>query len=61
MRDGSLPQPDPPYSYVPQTETKPYFFLGKHYVLADEMYASNVDASSFISHQYIIAGKRVPR
>ncbi|HEX3368278.1 MAG TPA: alkaline phosphatase family protein, partial [Candidatus Cybelea sp.] len=26
-------------------------------VLADEMYASNVDASSFISHQYIIAGQ----
>ena len=38
-------------------ETKPYFYLGKHYVLADQMYASNVDASSFISHQYIIAGQ----
>ena len=31
--------------------------MGKHYVLADEMYASNFDASSFISHQYIIAGQ----
>ncbi len=51
------PNSNPPYSYVPHNETKPYFFLGKHYVLADEMYASNVDASSFISHQYIIAGQ----
>jgi phospholipase C len=31
--------------------------LGKHYVLADQMYASNLDASSFVSHQYIIAGQ----
>ena len=31
--------------------------MGKHYVLADQMYASNVDASSFISHQYIVAGQ----
>ena len=46
-----------PYSYVPHSETKPYFYLGKHYVLADEMFASNLDASSFISHQYIIAGQ----
>ena len=46
-----------PYSYVPHIETKPYFYLGKHYVLADEMFASNLDASSFISHQYIIAGQ----
>ena len=42
---------------MPHAETKPYFYLGKHYVLADEMFASNFDASSFISHQYIIAGQ----
>jgi phospholipase C len=54
---GSCPDPVPPYSYVPHTETKPYFFMGKNYVLADQMYASNLDASSFISHQYIIAGQ----
>jgi phospholipase C len=54
---AKCPDPVPPYSYVPQTETKPYFYMGKHYVLADQMYASNVDASSFISHQYIIAGQ----
>ena len=53
----SCPNSNPPYSYVPHSETKPYFFMGKHYVLADQMYASNVDASSFISHQYIIAGQ----
>lgn len=47
----------PTYAYVPHRETKPYFFMGKQYVLADQMYASNFDASSFISHQYIIAGQ----
>ncbi len=51
------PNPNPPYSYVPHTETKPYFDMGKQYVLADQMYASNFDASSFISHQYIISGQ----
>jgi phospholipase C len=51
------PNSHPPYSYVPHSETKPYFFMGENYVLADEMYASNLDASSFISHQYIIAGQ----
>jgi len=53
----NCPNPLPPYSYVPHDETKPYFYLGEHYVLADQMYASNLDASSFISHQYIIAGQ----
>ena len=51
------PNSNPPYSYVPQSETKPYFYLGRNYVLADEMFASNLDESSFISHQYIIAGQ----
>jgi phospholipase C len=51
------PNSNPPYSYVPHSETKPYFYMGENYVLADEMYASNLDASSFISHQYIIAGQ----
>jgi phospholipase C len=49
--------PHPQYSYVPHSETKPYFEMGKQYVLADRMFASNFDASSFISHQYIIAGQ----
>jgi phospholipase C len=47
----------PMYAYVPHTETKPLFAIGKQYVLADQMYASNFDASSFISHQYIISGQ----
>src|SRR6516164_6159734 len=44
------------YAYVPHDETEPYFDMAKQYVLADEMYASNFDISSFESHQYIIAG-----
>jgi phospholipase C len=47
----------PPYSYVPHSQTAPYFSMAKQYVLADQMYASNLDVSSFVSHQYIIAGQ----
>ena len=47
----------PMYAYVPHSETKPLFAIGKQYVLADQMYESNFDASSFVSHQYIIAGQ----
>jgi phospholipase C len=47
----------PQYAYVPRSETAPYFAMAKQYVLADEMFASNFDASSFISHQYIISGQ----
>lgn len=47
----------PQYAFVPYSETKPLFDIGKQYVLADQMYASNFDASSFVSHQYIIAGQ----
>jgi phospholipase C len=47
----------PPYSYVPHSETAPYFSMAKRYVLADQMYASNYDTSSYVSHQYIIAGQ----
>lgn len=54
---GRCPIKHPQYAYVPYTETKPYFDIGKQYVLADEMYASNFDASSFVSHQYIISGQ----
>ncbi|MGA7355604.1 MAG: hypothetical protein WBW76_09260, partial [Candidatus Cybelea sp.] len=44
----------PPYAYVPRTEIKPYLDMASRYVLADEMYASNFDAGSFGSLQYII-------
>jgi phospholipase C len=53
----SCPYAHPQYGFVPQTETKPYWDMAKQYVLADQMYASNFDASSFISHQYIISGQ----
>lgn len=51
------PNKNPPYSYVPHDETRPYFDMAKQYVLADEMFASDFDSSSFISHQYIIAAR----
>ncbi len=54
---NSCPIPHPQYAFVPRSETKPYFDMAKEWVLADQMYASNFDASSFISHQYIIAGQ----
>jgi phospholipase C len=54
---SNCPIKHPQYAYVPHLETKPYFEMGRQYVLADEMYASNFDASSFISHQYIISGQ----
>jgi phospholipase C len=53
----TCPTKYPQYAYVPHTETAPYFSMAEQYVLADRMYASNFDASSFISHQYIIAGQ----
>ncbi len=51
------PNDDPPYSYVPHDQIQPYFFLARHYVLGDQMYASDIDGSSFVSHQYIVAGQ----
>jgi phospholipase C len=54
---SSCPIPHPQYAYVPHSETKPYFAMGKQYVLADRMFASNLDASSFVAHQYLIAAQ----
>jgi phospholipase C len=51
------PNANPPYSYVPASQTGPYVQLGEQYVLADEMFGSNYDSSSFVSHQYIIAAQ----
>jgi phospholipase C len=45
------------YGYVPHAQTKPYFDMAERYVLADEMYASNYDASEFVAHQYLIAAQ----
>jgi phospholipase C len=55
--EDHCPNANPPYSYVPHSDTVPYFTMAKQYVLGDEMFASNFDASSFISHQYIIAAQ----
>lgn len=49
------PNADPPYSYVPQSEVAPYWSMANQYVLADEMFTSDFDESSFVSHQYAIA------
>lgn len=43
------------YGYVAQSEIKPYWTLAKQYVLADDTFASNLDAS-FVAHQYVVAG-----
>jgi phospholipase C len=51
------PFADPQYAYVPKSESKPYFTIAKQYVLADRMFTSNYDSSSFVSHQYLIAGQ----
>jgi len=51
------PDAHPQYSYVPHSETKPYFDMGKQYVVADRMFESNFDGSSFVSHQYLIAAQ----
>ena len=47
----------PQYAFVPLAETKPYFDMAKQYVLADRMFASDFDASSFVAHQYLIAAQ----
>jgi phospholipase C len=51
------PDKYPPYSYVPHAQILPYLDMAHQYVFAAQMFASNFDMSSFISHQYIIAGQ----
>ncbi|HET6275023.1 MAG TPA: alkaline phosphatase family protein [Candidatus Cybelea sp.] len=43
-----------PYAYVTRSQIKPYWTMAQQYVLADKMFASNLDAS-FIAHQYAVA------
>lgn len=43
-----------PYSYVPKKQVDVYWKIAHQYVLADRMFASNLDAS-FVAHQYIVA------
>ena len=48
--------PNAPYSYVPHSESKPYWDMAHEWVLADKMFQSQLD-ESFIAHQYIIAAQ----
>jgi phospholipase C len=43
-----------PYAYVPEAQIDPYWKMAEQYVLADKMFASNLDGS-FIAHQYVVA------
>jgi phospholipase C len=54
--DKGGPQGDTllPYSYVPQSETVPYWTLAKQYTIADRMFQTNT-GPSFVAHQYLIA------
>jgi hypothetical protein len=44
------------YAFVPHAESKPYFDMAHEFVLADRMFASQLD-ESFVAHQYIIAAQ----
>lgn len=44
------------YAYVPRLEAKPYWDMAHEWVLADKMFASQLD-ESFVAHQYIIAAQ----
>jgi phospholipase C len=48
--------PQGQYVYIPQAETKPYFDMAHEWVLADRMFASQLD-ESFVAHQYVIAAQ----
>jgi phospholipase C len=47
--------PNPQYGYVPRKEVQPYWDMAQQYVLADRMFASQLDGS-YVAHQYLIAG-----
>jgi phospholipase C len=46
----------PQYVYVPHEESKPYFAMAHEWVVADKMFASQLDGD-FTAHQYIIAAQ----
>ncbi len=48
--------PNPAYVYVPHKESKPYFDMAHEWVLADRMFASQLD-ESYVAHQYAIAAQ----
>jgi phospholipase C len=42
------------YAYIPRKQIASYWKLAQQYVLADDMFASNLDGS-FVAHQYAVA------
>ncbi len=42
------------YAYVPEKQIDPYWKMAHQYVIADHMFASNLDGS-FVAHQYAVA------
>jgi phospholipase C len=44
------------FSFVPQSETKPYWTMAHQYALGDHTFASN-NGPSYVAHQYMIAGE----
>jgi phospholipase C len=50
------PVKNPQYVYVPHSESKPYFDLAHEFVVADDMFTSQLD-ESFVAHQYLVAGE----
>lgn len=44
------------FGFVPHSESKPYWDMAHEFVLADHMFASQLD-ESFVAHQYIIAAQ----
>jgi phospholipase C len=56
FKSGYTPPPNPQYGIVPQAEAQAYWNMASQYVLADDMFASNIDGS-FPAHQYLISGQ----
>jgi phospholipase C len=48
------PPPNFAYAYAPRSQVAPYWDMATSYVLADNMFQSNLDGS-FVAHQYIVA------
>lgn len=51
---GISTPPNPAYGYVPRKEVVPYWTMAQQYVLADDMFQSQLDGS-FVAHQYVVA------
>ena len=44
------------FAYIPHSESKPYWDMAREWVVADHMFASQLD-ESFVAHQYAIAAQ----